>query len=40
MRYGMMNQFEREMRSLDRFLASGCENPLVFLFRFFLEVIR
>jgi len=26
----------RELRILDRFLASGCENPLVFLFKFFL----
>jgi hypothetical protein len=30
-----MTQFERELRLLDRFLASGCENPLVFLFKFF-----
>jgi hypothetical protein len=30
-----MTQFEREMMILDRFLASGQENPLVFLFKFF-----
>lgn len=28
-----MTQFEREMMIFDRYLASGCENPLVTLIR-------